>query len=376
MPSQQKPIVLTDATRSQCDSFHRSLLKWFDANQRDLPWRKKKTPYRIWVSEIMLQQTQVATVIDYYLRFMKQFPTVKKLAAADESEVLKLWEGLGYYRRARQLHAAAKIVVKEHKGKFPQQFDEVLALPGIGRYTAGAILSISLDQPHPILEGNTVRLFARLTELRDNPKISASQKQLWKFSESLVPTKRAGDFNQALMELGSKVCTPKSPKCEDCPVIRFCPTFRNALQDKIPAASTKIKYENLHEAVVLVSKPAGKSKLKFLVRLCGPNERWTGLWDFPRFEIDSNKNAEVDLEQKLHSQCGLEGQIEPTKVQLKHAVTKYRITLDVYRCEKVQGRLKRTRNETFRWSDSQELAALPMSITGRKIADRCCENGI
>ena len=322
----------------------------------------------------MLQQTQVATVIDYYLRFMRAFPTVKQLAAADQSEVLKLWEGLGYYRRARQLHAAAQIVVEKHKGKFPEQFDDVLALPGIGRYTAGAILSISLDQPHPILEGNTVRLFARLMELRDDPKVSSSQKQLWAFSESLVPAKRAGDFNQSLMELGSKICTPKSPKCEDCPVIRYCPTFRNGLQDEIPAASTKIKYEKLHEAVVLISKQTGRNgKRKYLIRECGPNERWTGLWDFPRFEVGaSGQRVRLQLQQELQSLCGLSGNIEVTDIQLKHAVTKYRITLDVYACDDFQGRLKRKKGETFRWVTMEELVTIPMSVTGRKIADRCC----
>ena len=182
-------------------SLQKRLLAWFDENQRELPWRKNKTPYRIWVSEIMLQQTQVATVIDYYLRFMKQFPTVKKLAAADEADVLKLWEGLGYYRRARQLHAAARLVVENHKGRFPETFDEVLALPGIGRYTAGAILSISKDEQLPILEGNTIRLFARLMEMKADPKTGPNQKALWEFSESLLPKKRCGDFNLSLIHI-------------------------------------------------------------------------------------------------------------------------------------------------------------------------------
>ena len=168
-------------------TLRRKLLKWFDENQRDLPWRKNKTPYRIWVSEIMLQQTQVATVVDYYKRFLKRFPTVKKLAAAQEAEVLKLWEGLGYYRRARQLHAAAKLVVQQHGGKFPTDFDSVLALPGIGRYTAGAILSISQDQQQPILEGNTIRLFARLMEMKSDPRTTSNQKALWEFSQSILP---------------------------------------------------------------------------------------------------------------------------------------------------------------------------------------------
>lgn len=320
----------------------------------------------------MLQQTQVATVIDYYKRFMKRFSTVKKLAAADQSEVLKLWEGLGYYRRARQLHAAAQLVVEKHGGKFPETFEEVLALPGIGRYTAGAILSISLDQSLPILEGNTIRLFARLLPMHADPKISASQKELWKFSETLVPKKRAGDFNQALMELGSEICTPKSPKCSECPVIKFCPTFQKGLQEKIPAPSVKMKYENVHEAVVLVGKNVGSAKAKYLIRLCGKGERWTGLWDFPRFDL-GDRAAESWLPEQVKGLSGLSVVIGSASERMKHAVTRFRITLDVFRSEEVSGRLRFSENESFRWASVKELSDLPMSSTGRKIADRFCE---
>ena len=319
----------------------------------------------------MLQQTQVATVIDYYKRFMKRFPTVKKLAAADQSEVLKLWEGLGYYRRARQLHAAAGVIVEEHGGKFPETLDEVLALPGIGRYTAGAILSISLDQRLPILEGNTIRLFARLLAMRADPKTSANQKVLWQFSESIVPRNRAGDFNQALMELGSQICTPKSPSCSQCPIIRFCPTFHGRLQEQIPAASVKVKYENIQEAVVVVPKGSTAKRRKYLVRLCGEDERWTGLWDFPRFEL-GKREAKSWLSEQVKELTGLNVVVGSASNRIKHAVTRFRITLDVYRCEEVKGRLSSKRSETFRWVESDELSVLPMSTTGRKIADRIC----
>ncbi len=366
------PVFLTDAAFSEKTKFRRALLRWFDAHQRDLPWRKNRTPYRIWISEIMLQQTQVATVIRYYQRFMKQFPTVKKLASADQSDVLKLWEGLGYYRRARQLHAAAQMIVENHGGEFPKTFDEVLALPGIGRYTAGAILSISLDQQHPILEGNTVRLFARLMQMPEDPKTTSSQKLLWQFSKTLLPKKRAGDFNQALMELGSEICTPTSPKCSECPVIQFCPTFVGGLQHQIPARSKKMKYESIHEAVVLVRKPSTSGcPQQYLVRKCGADERWTGLWDFPRFEIASD-DRERRLEQRIESLSGLGVSIDSTDVRLKHAVTRFRITLDVFQCSQVNGRLSRRNDETLRWATIEELNALPMSATGRKIADRCC----
>ncbi len=366
------PISLLDSNAAEKTKFRRALLKWFDANQRELPWRKNRTPYRIWVSEIMLQQTQVATVIAYYKRFMKRFPTVKKLAAADQSEVLKLWEGLGYYRRARQLHAAAQMVVENHRGKFPETFEEVLALPGIGRYTAGAILSISLDQPLPILEGNTIRLFARLMQMAEDPKISASQKVLWQFSESLLPRKRAGDFNQALMELGSEICTPTSPKCSQCPIIKFCPTFVAGLQDQIPASSKKMKYESIHEAVVLIAKRTKKKgQTPYLVRQCGTDERWTGLWDFPRFKFDDGEAGE-QLQEKIKSLCGLSVSIQAAEVRLKHAVTRFRITLDVFIGNDPSGRLKTAKDSSLRWATAKEIEALPMSTTGRKIAKRCC----
>ena len=355
-------------TSAQRTAFRRRLLKWFDANQRDLPWRKNRTPYRIWVSEIMLQQTQVATVIDYYLRFMKRFPNVKKLAAADQADVLKLWEGLGYYRRARQLHAAAQVVVEKHGGRFPTDFENVLALPGIGRYTAGAILSISLDQKLPILEGNTIRLFARLLAMRDNPRSSTNQKVLWEFSESILPRKRCGDFNQALMELGSEICTPSKPSCEQCPISNDCPTFVQGLQSQIPAAGKKMKFENLHEAVVVVRKGQGTGT-RFLVRQCGPDERWSGLWDFPRYEIKSgtaNGKVQTELANQLKTQTGLNATVTPTDKRIKHAVTKYRITLDCFVADSPTGRLKKNQTAT-QWLTAAELADLPMSSTGRKI---------
>ena len=349
----------------------RNLLKWFDANQRDLPWRKKRSPYRVWVSEIMLQQTQVSTVIAYYKRFMKRFPTVKKLAAADQSEVLKLWEGLGYYRRARQMHAAAIQVVEEHGGKFPTDFESVLALPGIGRYTAGAILSIALDQKLPILEGNTIRLFARLLEMKSDPRSSANQKVLWEFAESILPTKRAGDFNQALMELGSEVCKPKTWQCEACPIQRICPTFVKGLQSTIPAKGKKIVYEDLYEAAIPVSRNI-IGQQKWQVHVCRSDERWTGLWDIPRYEIDHKQDAEQiskELCQTLKRRTGLSAELESFGKPIRHAVTKYRIRLSCFQAAKVTGRLKKQTTET-RWCTVAELAALPMSITGRKLVDR------
>lgn len=343
-------------------SIRRKLLKWFDQQRRDLPWRKNKTPYRIWISEIMLQQTQVATVIPYYQRFQKQFSNVKKLAAADESEVLKLWEGLGYYRRARQLHAAAKVIVDEHAGKFPTDFEQVLALPGIGRYTAGAILSIALDQKLPILEGNTIRLFSRLMMLDEDTTSSTSQKRLWSFSESLLPNKRAGDFNQALMELGSEICKPRNPLCSDCPLKLHCPTRAEKRQREIPRPKKPPKYEEVSEAVIVVKRDS-----KILMRKCQSDERWAGLWDFPRFAVTS-ANAETQLANDLSDATGLATRLKSSELQIKHAVTRFKITLDCYESTQVNNHLRK--NTSFQWLELNELHELPLSVTGRKIAKR------
>ena len=235
MPNQKKnqtfDLDLPDAKWKQ--TFRRQLKRWYKNHARDLPWRRTREPYHVWISEIMLQQTQVATVIPYFERFLKAFPTIKKLAAADEEKVLRLWEGLGYYRRARQLHKAAKQIVEKHAGKFPSRLEDVDALPGIGRYTRGAILSIAFEQREPILEANTIRLNARLLALEEDTSSKASQNALWDFAEDILPTKDIGLFNQALMELGGAICTPKSPRCLLCPVASICPTRAAGLQAEI-----------------------------------------------------------------------------------------------------------------------------------------------
>jgi len=348
--------------------FQRNLLRWFDRNQRDLPWRRNRSRYRIWVSEIMLQQTQVSTVIDYYRRFMKRFPHVKALAEADVEDVLKQWEGLGYYRRARQMHAAARVIMKTHKGRFPSDYESVLGLPGIGRYTAGAILSIADNLPLPILEGNTIRLFSRLLLLDSDPRSSQNQKSLWEMAEALLPSQRAGDFNQALMELGALVCTPNGADCLHCPVQFCCPTSAQGKQQEIPVRSKKMEYQQTTEAVVLVARAQ-----RFLVRKCLPGERWAGLWDFPRYSLDDTPTGEQHrcqaLQQKLQDDYGLSTTVASMDQEIRHAVTRFRITLSCYRTLRVRGRLKKNRRECC-WASADEIRDLPLSATGRKIAQR------
>lgn len=346
-------------------TFRRRLLQWYAKHERDLPWRRSANPYRVWISEVMLQQTQVATVKDYFQRFVKTFPNVKRLAAADEQQVLRLWEGLGYYRRARQLHAAAQVIVSEHGGRFPRDVATLQTLPGIGRYTAGAIVSIAFDQPAPILEANTIRLLSRLIAYRDDPTKSAGQKLLWQTAEDLLPRKDVSRFNQALMELGSLVCRPKEPDCENCPALGLCAAHEQGWENEIPLAGKKMQYVDVREAAVVVRKRG-----QVLLRLCGPSERWAGLWDFPRFEMTSEGPLFVgdELVDKVQQQTGILIAPGPLLKTIKHGVTRFRITLDCYEARYCSGRLHADNGSQLHWTSPSALAEYPLSASGRRIA--------
>lgn len=342
--------------------FRRRLNSWFARHARDLPWRNTCDPYAIWISEIMLQQTQVVTVVDYYQRFLAAFPIVAALAAADEQHVLRLWEGLGYYRRARQLHRAAKVIVQEHGAQFPRDPAAILALPGIGRYTAGAIASIAFDARTPILEANTVRLFARLIALREDSTKSKAQQLLWSLSAALLPRKRVGLFNQALMELGSEVCNPRSPRCDQCPVFSLCRTAHQGLQEEIPAAKRKMQYEKLLEAAVVVRLNGA-----VLLRRCALEERWAGLWDFPRFQVTVRRGIALlrQLEQGVHERTGVSIQAGRQLAVIQHGVTRFRITL---LCHEADWRCGDITGEQLQWVPLGQLQAYPLNATGRKIS--------
>jgi A/G-specific adenine glycosylase len=345
---------------------------WFAEHARTLPWRSDPQPYRVWISEIMLQQTQVATVLPYFDRFLRSFPSVDDLANAGEDDLLKHWEGLGYYRRARSLHLAAKKIVAEHGGEFPRDFADVIALPGIGRYTAGAILSISGDQKLPILEGNTQRVFSRWVALRQPPTEPPATKLLWHIAERLLPPQGSGRFNQAAMELGALVCLPREPKCDVCPVRRFCRAHLAGLENQIPGQLPKIDYQPRTEfAFVIADRPATPAKAKtepvrYLMRPLAAGGRWAGLWDFPR--PTEQQYASVSAAAKWLSRQ-LDADVKPGKrlETIRHAVTKYRISLHVHVADAVS-----TESELpgpWRFVSAAEMTELPMSVTGRKIAN-------
>lgn len=346
-------------------AFRSRLLKWYTAHARDLPWRESagiaSDPYRVWVSEVMLQQTQVATVRAYFERFIAAFPTLADLAAADEQDVLRLWEGLGYYRRARALHAAAQQVVADHAGQMPRDVATLTTLSGIGRYTAGAIVSIAYDQPAPILEANTIRLFTRLIAYRGKPTSAAGQRRLWGVAEEVLPRKNVARFNQALMELGSLVCTPADPKCPECPVEKLCQARQQGVIGNLSPTTTKLKFTDVREAAVVIRK-----ENRILVRQCAEGERWAGLWDFPRFSIEAEGPllASDELASKVQQQTGIQCAPGGLITTLKHGVTRFRITLDCYEARHTGGRVRKP----ARWIQADELSQLPLSVTGRKLA--------
>lgn len=394
-------VVKHDAAWNQ--KLRRRVLTWFRKNARDLPWRRSRDPYKIWISEIMLQQTQVATVIPYFERFVQAFPNVESLAKAREKRVLRHWEGLGYYRRARQMHKAAKAVVAKHAAVFPSDNEAIHALPGIGRYTAGAISSIAFDARQPILEANTVRLFSRLLAFRGDHQTSEAKKLLWSFAESILPQKHAGEFNQGLMELGATVCTIRNPQCSSCPLAPLCPTQAGGLQEVIPAATRRVKYEAVDEACIVV-----RNSSKVLLRQCRESERWAGLWDFPRFPLQrsagdqasdqrkpqpageshdkalrsgrsrrdnsaSEKSASEKMPREFARQVqrltGVTMTAGRRLTTIKHGVTRFRITLTCFTGAYGRG----VPEDGHCWVALDRLHEYPLSVTGRKIADLLVE---
>lgn len=322
-------------------SLQEELLAWFDANKRDLPWRATADPYAIWVSEIMLQQTQVATVLPYYERWMERFPTIASLALADEQEVLSHWQGLGYYRRCKMLHAAAQALVSTGA---PQTFEDWMKVRGVGRYTAGAISSIAHGEPVPLVDGNVERVFARVTaETSTRPQLT---ELAWDWAAAQMYTKRPGDWNQALMELGATICRFDNPKCEVCPVARECLAHARGLVEEIPRAKPAAVVKHLRH-VVYVPIHSGKYGL----RQIGLQQWWAGMWEFPRADIPGDAQLEASLGPGWVQDLGT----------IKHTVTNHRITIraSLKHCDEPGNEVQ--------WFTAGELEALPLPAPQRKI---------
>jgi A/G-specific adenine glycosylase len=326
-----------------------ALLDWFAANARDLPWRRTRDPYAIWVSEIMLQQTQVKTVIPFWNRWLRELPTIEAAAKAPSAKIHKLWEGLGYYTRVRNLQKAAQQIVvqqtsRRRRGdesqtknksetphvvsyKFPEKFDEVLALPGIGRYTAGAICSIAFNQPTPILDGNVIRVLTRIFGIAENPKEKKTNAHLWKLAEELVQNSKSdcSHLNQSLMELGALICTPRNPQCLICPVKKLCVAFKENRTEELPNLGKREAATARHFVAFVIERDG-----KFLVQQRPAGVVNAHLWEFPNFETNGKKK---DAKEIFDSAFNFKAAKFQPLCTVKHSITRYRITLEAFRVQ-------------------------------------------
>jgi A/G-specific adenine glycosylase len=308
--------------------FRKRMLSWFAKRKRDLPWRRNQDPYRIWLSEIMLQQTRVAAVIPYYEKFIESFPGVQALARARTDRVLASWAGLGYYSRARNLQRAAREIVARHSGEFPREYDAALSLPGIGRYTAAAVLSIAYGAPHAVLDGNVARVLARIGAVRGDLRAPAMWRKLEASAQELLARRAPGDWNQAMMELGATVCTPKSPRCAECPVEKWCRARRLGIAEDLPHARKKRPTIDVTLAAAVLLDPLGRT---LLVRQPdGDGALFSRMWQFPALETTGN-NSGVSLAAHMREKFGLamNGNIPPL-ANARHTVTFRNIHLEPY----------------------------------------------
>ena len=341
-----KEMAMEPFTSTTRSAFRRKLLAWFDRARRDLPWRATRDPYRIWVSEVMLQQTTVAAVIPFYERFLERFPTVQTLAAADEQTVLHHWQGLGYYRRARHLHAAARQLVAEHGGALPDDPAVWADLPGVGRYILGAVLSQAFDRRLPIVEANTLRVLSRLFGSRLDPRAGEGKAWVWRAATEVLPRKRAGDFNQAMMELGALVCTPVAPACEVCPVRRHCEAFALGLQAVIPPPTKRVELTTEFHTALIVRR---EGRVLICQRPASAG-RGAMLWEFPTIVGEPS-------EQIVGTTVALGTEL----LTVHHGVTRFRITLTGIGAEWRSGEFASDFYAAGLWVTGAELADYPMS---------------
>jgi len=338
------------------------LLAWYEAARRDLPWRRTRDPYRIWVAEVMLQQTRVDTVVPYYERFLERFPTLADLAAAPVDAVIELWAGLGYYRRARNLHAAAQVVAADHGGTVPPDAKAFRALPGVGRYTAGAVLSIAFGLPMPILDGNVERVLCRVFGIARNPRLSAVRKRLWRLAEELIPEGRAGDFNQAMMELGATVCTPKTPDCGACPAVDLCEAKRTGRQLDLPRLPKRKAVPHYDVGLSLVWRRG-----KLLITRRPPDVMLGGLWEFPGGKRHEGEALETTVHRELLEETGLDVTVAAPFVTARHAYSHFKVTLHAFHCTSSRGRVRLCGADGFRWVRVADIRRFPFPTGSLKI---------
>jgi A/G-specific adenine glycosylase len=343
--------------------FSERILDWYGRHARDLPWRGHPDPYAVWVSEIMLQQTRVEAVIPYFQRWMDRFPTLQHLADASEQDVLSIWEGLGYYSRARSLHKAARLIVDQYGGELPYDVTALRKLPGIGRYTAGAIASMAFGMDAPTLDGNLRRIFARVFDVVEPADTLVGEKILWKLAEKHLPRGQAGDFNQAMMDLGALICIPRNPICLLCPVSDMCLAREFGNQEKRPVLKPKARVPHF-----IVTAAVLKRGGKILLARRPSKGLLGGMWEFPGGKMEPGESLEACLVREIREELGVEIRVSTAVGVYKHAYTHFRITLHAFLCEIAEGEPKALEAAELAWVSPTDLGHYPMGKVDRQIA--------
>ena len=341
-------------------SIAQPLTDWFLANPRSYPWRQNTTPYHIWISEVMLQQTQVKTVIPYYNKWFKIFPNVQSLSNSDLETVLKLWEGLGYYSRAKNIYLSSKIVVEQFNNKIPNTYKKITSLPGIGIYIAGAILSIAYNNPIPAIDGNVKRVFSRIFEF--NFLNTADIKRLHQILSNILLLTQPKYFNQAIMDLGRYICTPKKPTCHICPINSSCISYQNNTVNKFPTKPKKLKRPHYNVAVGIVYK-----QNKLLITKRPTNILLGGLWEFPGGKIKKGETIKECIKRELYEEVGI--QVEPMRyiTTIKHQYSHFTVTIGAYLCEHLHGKPKPIECVDFKWINYNQIKEFPFPKANHKL---------
>ncbi|KAA3619738.1 MAG: A/G-specific adenine glycosylase [Calditrichaeota bacterium] len=346
--------------------YHKNILLWYDAEKRDLPWRKTTDIYKIWISEVMLQQTQVAKVTAYYSAFLKVFPTVKHLAEAHLDDVLKIWEGLGYYARARNLYNAAQFIVKNKKGDIPATFAELLEIPGIGEYTAAAIASIASNEPRAVVDGNVTRVICRLFKIEESTHLAATRREISDTARQILFKDRAGDYNQAVMELGATLCTPQKPKCLLCPVEKQCSAYQNTENPARLPMKQKAKKVPHHDVAVGILWDEGHIFIakREMGGVLG------GMWDFPGFRFEKKDTPQKVLERELKNTYNFDAEAAEFIMEINHAYSHFKMTFHVFHCLYKNGEPPLNAAVDWNWARPAELKFYPFAAANKKIIQK------
>jgi len=347
------------------NEFARKILKWYGRHARSLPWRGHADPYAVWVSEIMLQQTRVEAVIPYFERWMERFPSLPDLAAATEQEVLSAWEGLGYYSRARNLHKAARLILEQFDGELPRDPSVLRKLPGIGRYTAGAIASLAFGLDVPTLDGNLRRVFARVFDVAEPADSRSGEKILWGLAEKHLPKGRAGDYNQALMDLGATICLPRNPACLHCPLADLCQARALGVQEGRPVLKPRARLPHYTVTAAVLRRDG-----KILLARRPSRGLLGGMWEFPGGKVERGETLAETLTREIREELGAEIRIgEPLGIY-RHAYTNFRITLHAFLCDLTDGEPQPVEAAELAWVAPANLGDYPMGKVDRQIANR------